>query len=50
MQAAAYRAAFSGIYVSPVVNVIYFESEGIICSSVTGSGHDGFEDGGSYDL
>lgn len=36
-------------YVSPEVNVVSYCSQGILCSSV-GAGHDGFEDGGEYDL
>ena len=39
-----------GLYESPEVKVVLFQSEGMLCSSVTGSGHDGFEDGGSFDL
>lgn len=38
-----------GEYVSPEVNVVSYCSQGILCSSV-GAGHDGFEDGGEYDL
>ena len=38
-----------GAYVSPEVNVVSYCSQGILCSSV-GAGHDGFEDGGEYDL
>ena len=38
-----------GAYVSPEVNVVAYRSQGILCSSV-GAGHDGFEDGGEYDL
>jgi hypothetical protein len=36
-------------YVSPVVRDIYFQPEGLLCVSV-GSGHEGFEEGGEYDL
>jgi hypothetical protein len=36
-------------YVSPKVKLINFRHEGVICSSV-GAGHEGFGDGGEYDL
>ena len=40
-----------GVYESPiVVEVINFQSEGILCASVIGSGHDNFTVGGEYDL
>ena len=48
--AAVSNAAFNCFYASPEVQVVYFKSEGFLCASVTGSGHDGFEDGGSFDL
>ena len=48
--AAASGAAFSGFYASPEVTVVYFTPEGFLCASVTGSGHDDFADGGSFDL
>ena len=35
-------------YFSPNVKVVFFQSEGILCLS--GTGHDGFVDGGEYDL
>ena len=37
-------------YASPVVRCIYFQSEGPLCASVTGSGHDDFVIGGEFDL
>ena len=37
------------VYVSPEVKIVFFQSEGILCSSVGGS-HEGFGDGGEYDL
>ena len=40
----------SGAYVSPEVKVVFFQSEGVLCGSVTGSGHDDFTVGGEYDL
>ena len=40
--------SMSGAYVSPEVKVVLFQFEGILCLS--GTGHDGFEDGGDYDL
>lgn len=36
-------------YVSPEVNILVFQPEGVLCSSF-GAGHEGFEDGGEYDL
>lgn len=39
-----------GAYQSPDVKVVVYRSEGILCASVTGSGHDDFGDGGSFDL
>ena len=39
-----------GLYVSPEVKVVLFKFECVLCGSVTGSGHDGFENGGEYDL
>ena len=41
--------SMSGGYVSPFVKVIWFQSEGVLCESV-GSEHEGFGDGGEYDL
>ena len=37
-------------YVSPEVKVVIFHHEGILCSSVEGVSHEGFSEGGSYDL
>ena len=39
-----------GLYVSPEVKVVLFQFEGVLCGSVTGSGHDDFIVGGEYDL
>ena len=39
-----------GVYQSPEVKVVLLQFEGVLCGSVTGSGHDGFENGGEYDL
>ena len=36
-------------YFSPNVKVAFFQSEGVLCSSV-GAEHEGFGDGGEYDL
>ena len=47
--AAASGAAFSGFYNSPEVTVVYFQSQGVLCTSV-GSEHEGFGDGGEFDL
>jgi hypothetical protein len=41
--------SFFGAYEAPEVIVVAYRSQGILCSSV-GAGHDGFEDGGEYDL
>ena len=38
-----------GLYESPEVKVVLFQSEGVLCGSV-GSDHEDFVDGGSYDL
>ena len=40
----------NGSYVAPETKVIDLQSEGVLCSSVTGSGHDDFTIGGEYDL
>ena len=40
--------SMSGAYVSPEVKVVLLQFEGILCLS--GTGHDGFENGGEYDL
>ena len=37
-------------YVSPEVVVVLLESEGILCSSVEGVGHNDFALGESYDI
>lgn len=39
-----------GAYQSPDVKVVVYRSEGVLCASVTGIGHDDFEAGGSFDL
>ena len=41
--------SMSGEYISPHFRVIWFQSEGVLCESV-GSEHEGFGDGGEYDL
>ena len=38
-----------GAYEAPEVFVVAYRSQGVLCSSV-GAGHDGFEDGGEFDL
>ncbi len=43
------RELTSGEYVAPMSRIVYVQPEGIICSSV-GSEHEGFGDGGEYDL
>lgn len=40
----------SGVYQSPEVKVVLLQFEGVLCGSVTGSGHDDFTVGGEYDL
>lgn len=40
----------SGEYITPDVKILTFQSEGVLCGSVTGSSHEGFETGGEYDL
>ena len=45
----------SGEYITPDVKILIFHSEGVLCGSVTatdenGMGHEGFGNGGSYDL
>lgn len=37
-------------YVAPHVKVVHFQSEGVLCMSVMGIGHDDFTFGESYDL
>ena len=39
-----------GDYVSPEVVVVLLESEGVLCSSVEGVGHNDFDLGESYDI
>lgn len=39
----------SEVYESPMINVMFIQSEGVLCDSV-GSEHEGFGDGGEYDL
>lgn len=39
----------SGVYQSPEVKVVLFQSEGILCGSI-GSEHEDFGEGGSYEL
>ena len=45
----------SGEYITPDVKILTFQSEGVLCGSVTatdenGMGHEGFENGVTYDL
>ena len=40
----------NGAYESPAVSVVLFQSEGVLCGSVTGIGHDDFAEGESFDL
>lgn len=47
---AATPAALNGDYVSPSAEVVLFESEGILCSSVEGIDNEDFIDGGSYEF
>ena len=44
------RESVQGDYVTPETKVIDLLAEGVLCSSVTGSGHDDFTIGGEYDL
>ena len=37
-------------YETPTVHVVLIQSEGVLCGSVTGDGHDDFTIGGEYDL
>lgn len=39
-----------GAYQSPDVKVVVYRSEGILCASVTGIGHEDFTEGDSFDL
>ena len=45
-----HEKSMSRAYESPAVSVVLFQPEGVLCGSVTGSGHDDFEVGGEYDL
>lgn len=36
-------------YLSPEIKILSLHSEGVLCSSL-GAGHEGFGDGGEYDL
>ena len=38
------------LYVAPHAKVVHFQSEGVLCMSVMGIGHDDFTFGESYDL
>ena len=38
------------LYVAPHVKVVHFQSEGVLCTSVMGIGHDDFIMGDSFDL
>ena len=40
----------NGSYVAPETKVIDLLAEGVLCSSVTGIGHDDFTMGDSFDL
>ena len=37
-------------YVAPHARIVHFKSEGVLCMSVMGIGHDDFTFGESYDL
>lgn len=37
-------------YVSPEVKVVLIQPEGVLCSSVEGVSHEGFSEGGYYEL
>lgn len=39
-----------GLYESPEVKVVLFQSEGVLCGSVTGIEHEDFTQGDSFDL
>lgn len=39
-----------GAYQSPDVKVVVYRSEGVLCASVTGSEHEDFTYGDSFDL
>lgn len=49
LKAADRAAHLGGGYVSPEVNVILFQPEGVLCASVGGD-HEGFEPGGEYEI
>lgn len=44
------RELVQGEYVTPETKVIDLQSEGVLCSSVNGIGHDDFTMGDSFDL
>ncbi len=37
-------------YSSPIVKVVVFQPEGVLCSSVEGISHEEFSEGGYYEL
>ena len=49
---AAYSAAIlsENGYVSPESSVVVILSEGVLCSSIDGTGHDDFTDDGSFNI
>ena len=40
----------SGEYITPDVKILTFQSEGVLCGSVTGIGHKDFTMGDSYEI
>ena len=44
------RELVQGEYVTPETKVIDLQSEGVLCSSVNGIGHEDFTMGDSFDL
>ena len=40
----------SGEYITPDVKILTFQSEGVLCGSVTGIGHEDFKMGDSYEI
>ncbi len=38
------------VYISPKVEVVLFQPEGILCSSVYGVDNEAFSEGGSYEI
>ncbi|MBR5103729.1 MAG: hypothetical protein IKV05_03495 [Bacteroidales bacterium] len=42
--------SFEGRYKSPEIKTVDLLSEGVMCSSVVGIGHDDFTEGDSFDL